>query len=55
MVIIGVVLLIVLLLKWKDLMVVFFDEIYVRIIGLKLGLFKVVFFILLFVFVVVVM
>lgn len=45
--IIGVVSLIVLLLKWKDLMVVFFDESHARSIGLNPGLLKVLFFTLL--------
>lgn len=45
--IIGVVSLVVLLLKWKDLMVVFFDETHSRTIGLRPGLLKAVFFILL--------
>ena len=45
--IIGFVSLVVLLLKWKDLMVVFFDESHARTIGLRPGLLKAVFFILL--------
>lgn len=45
--IIGVVSLAVLLLKWKDLMVTFFDESHARSIGLRPGLLKVVFFMLL--------
>lgn len=45
--IIGFVSLGVLLLKWKDLMVVFFDENHARSIGLRPGLLKAVFFILL--------
>jgi len=45
--IIGVVCLTVLLLKWKDLMVTFFDENHARSIGLKPDLLKVVFFTLL--------
>lgn len=45
--IIGFVSLAVLLLKWKDLMVVFFDESHARSIGLRPGLLKAVFFILL--------
>ena len=45
--IIGFVSLAVLLLKWKDLMVVFFDEGYARSIGLRAGLLKGVFFVLL--------
>ncbi|NGM46094.1 metal ABC transporter permease [Rhodobacter sp. SGA-6-6] len=45
--IIGFVSLAVLLLKWKDLMVVFFDESHARTIGLRPGLLKAVFFILL--------
>jgi ABC-type Mn2+/Zn2+ transport systems, permease components len=44
---IGVVSLAVLLLKWKDLMVVFFDENHARSIGLRPGLLKAVFFVLL--------
>ena len=47
LVIISVVSLSVLLLKWKDLLVVFFDENHARSIGLKPGLLKVVFFTLL--------
>ncbi|PWE27546.1 hypothetical protein C4N9_16000 [Pararhodobacter marinus] len=47
LVIIGVVSLTVLLLKWKDLMVVFFDENHARTIGLRPGLLKGVFFMLL--------
>ncbi|PJE31070.1 manganese/iron transport system permease protein [Pseudooceanicola antarcticus] len=47
LVIIGVVSLIVLLAKWKDLMVVFFDESHARSIGLRPGLLKAVFFVLL--------
>ncbi len=45
--IIGFVSLAVLLAKWKDLMVVFFDESHARSIGLRPGLLKAVFFILL--------
>ena len=45
--IIGVVSLAILLLKWKDLMVVFFDEGHARSIGLRPGLLKAVFFVLL--------
>ncbi|WP_340238101.1 metal ABC transporter permease [Sulfitobacter pontiacus] len=45
--IIGVVCLIVLLLKWKDLMVTFFDENHARSIGLRPELLKAVFFMLL--------
>ncbi|MFE3839117.1 metal ABC transporter permease [Pseudogemmobacter sonorensis] len=45
--IIGFVSLGVLLLKWKDLMVVFFDESHARSIGLRPGLLKAVFFVLL--------
>lgn len=45
--IIGVVSLIVLLAKWKDLMVTFFDESHARSIGLRPGLLKGVFFVLL--------
>ena len=45
--IIGVVCLTVLLLKWKDLMVTFFDENHARSIGLKPDLLKVIFFMLL--------
>ncbi|MDF0603708.1 metal ABC transporter permease [Psychromarinibacter sp. C21-152] len=45
--IIGVVSLIVLLAKWKDLMVTFFDENHARSIGLRPGLLKGVFFVLL--------
>ncbi|PTQ75121.1 metal ABC transporter permease [Celeribacter persicus] len=44
---IGVVSLAVLLMKWKDLMVVFFDENHARSIGLRPGLLKAVFFVLL--------
>ena len=47
LVIIGVVSLAVLLLKWKDLMVTFFDEKHARSIGLRTGMLKVVFFTLL--------
>ena len=47
LVIIGVVSLAVLLLKWKDLMVTFFDETHARSIGLRTGMLKVVFFTLL--------
>ncbi|NKB53963.1 MAG: iron chelate uptake ABC transporter family permease subunit [Rhizobiaceae bacterium] len=47
LVIISVVSLSVLLLKWKDLLVVFFDENHARSIGLNPGLLKVVFFTLL--------
>ncbi len=45
--IIGFVSLAILLLKWKDLMVVFFDESHARSIGLRPGLLKAVFFMLL--------
>lgn len=45
--IIGFVSLAILLLKWKDLMVVFFDESHARSIGLRPGLLKAVFFVLL--------
>lgn len=45
--IIGFVSLAVLTLKWKDLMVVFFDEAHARSIGLRTGLLKAVFFVLL--------
>ncbi|WP_194094514.1 metal ABC transporter permease [Marivivens aquimaris] len=45
--IIGVVSMAVLMLKWKDLMVVFFDENHARSIGLRPQLLKVVFFVLL--------
>lgn len=45
--IIGFVSLAVLLAKWKDLMVVFFDESHARTIGLRPGLLKAIFFILL--------
>lgn len=45
--IIGFVSLVVLLAKWKDLMVVFFDETHARSIGLRVGLLKAVFFVLL--------
>ncbi|MBU2935482.1 MULTISPECIES: metal ABC transporter permease [Pacificibacter] len=45
--IIGVICLVVLLAKWKDLMVTFFDETHARSIGLKPELLKVVFFMLL--------
>ncbi|NIZ12625.1 metal ABC transporter permease [Phaeobacter sp. HF9A] len=45
--IIGFVSLAILLVKWKDLMVVFFDESHARSIGLRPGLLKAVFFILL--------
>ncbi len=44
---IGVISLTVLLLKWKDLMVTFFDENHARAVGLRPGLLKAVFFILL--------
>lgn len=44
---IGFISLAVLLLKWKDLMVVFFDESHARSIGLRPGLLKAVFFVLL--------
>lgn len=47
LVIIGVVCLLVLLAKWKDLMVTFFDETHARSIGLKPELLKAVFFMLL--------
>jgi manganese/iron transport system permease protein len=47
LVIIGVVCLTVLLLKWKDLMVTFFDETHARSIGLKPEVLKAVFFMLL--------
>lgn len=46
-VIISVLCLIVLLLKWKDLMAVFFDESHARSIGLRVGALKVLFFTLL--------
>lgn len=45
--IIGFVSLVILLLKWKDLMVVFFDEYHARSVGLNAGLLKLVFFVLL--------
>lgn len=45
--VIGFVSLTILLLKWKDLMVVFFDESHARSIGLRPGLLKAVFFVLL--------
>ena len=45
--IIGFVSLVVLLAKWKDLMVVFFDESHARSIGLRPGLLKAIFFVLL--------
>ena len=45
--IIGLVSLAVLLLKWRDLMVVFFDESHARTVGLRPGLMKAVFFVLL--------
>ncbi len=45
--IIGFVSLAILLMKWKDLMVVFFDESHARSIGLRPGLLKAVFFVLL--------
>lgn len=45
--IIGLVSLAVLLAKWKDLMVTFFDEVHARSIGLRPGLLKAVFFVLL--------
>ncbi|MZR11955.1 iron chelate uptake ABC transporter family permease subunit [Maritimibacter sp. DP07] len=45
--IIGLVSLAILIMKWKDLMVVFFDESHARSIGLRPGLLKAVFFILL--------
>ncbi|MCW5715811.1 MAG: metal ABC transporter permease [Bauldia sp.] len=47
LVIIAVVSLVVLLAKWKDLMVVFFDETHARSIGLRPGVLRVVFFALL--------
>ncbi|MCZ4351811.1 metal ABC transporter permease [Roseovarius aestuarii] len=47
LVLIGAVSLVVLLAKWKDLMVVFFDESHARTIGLRPGLLKAVFFVLL--------
>lgn len=47
LVLIGVVSLTILLAKWKDLMVTFFDENHARSLGLKTGLLKVVFFALL--------
>lgn len=47
LVLIGGISLAVLLLKWKDLMVVFFDENHARTIGLRPGLLKAVFFVLL--------
>jgi len=45
--IIGLVSLVVLLAKWKDLMVTFFDENHARTVGLRPGLLKAVFFVLL--------
>lgn len=45
--IIGIVSLVILLAKWKDLMVTFFDESHARSIGLRPGVLKVVFFTLL--------
>ena len=45
--IIGVVSLVVLLAKWRDLVVVFFDETHARTVGLRPGLLKGVFFVLL--------
>ena len=45
--IIGFVSLVVLLVKWKDLMVTFFDESHARTIGLRPGLLKAIFFMLL--------
>ena len=45
--IIGFISLSILLLKWKDLMVVFFDESHARSIGLRAGLLKAIFFVLL--------
>jgi manganese/iron transport system permease protein len=45
--IIGIVSLVVLLAKWKDLMVAFFDENHARSIGLRPGLLRAVFFVLL--------
>jgi manganese/iron transport system permease protein len=45
--IIGVVSLVVLLAKWKDMMVTFFDENHARTVGLRPGLLKAVFFVLL--------
>lgn len=47
LVIIGVVSLLILTCKWKDLMVTFFDESHARSIGLRPGLLKAVFFVLL--------
>ena len=47
LVLIGVVSAVVLLAKWKDLMVVFFDESHARAIGLRVGLLKAIFFTLL--------
>lgn len=47
LVVIAVVSLAVMLAKWKDLMVVFFDESHARTVGLRPGLLKAVFFILL--------
>lgn len=47
LVIIGIVSLVVLLAKWKDLMVTFFDETHARSVGLRPGLLKAVFFVLL--------
>ena len=44
---IGLVSLVILLAKWKDLMVTFFDESHARAIGLRPGLLKAVFFVLL--------
>ncbi|EYD72261.1 metal ABC transporter permease [Limimaricola hongkongensis] len=45
--IIGAVCMVVLLLKWKDLMVAFFDETHARSVGLRPGLLRFVFFVLL--------
>lgn len=47
LVLIGIVSLAILLMKWKDLMVTFFDESHARSIGLRPGLLKAVFFVLL--------
>ena len=47
LVVIGTVTLAILLAKWKDLMVAFFDETHARTIGLNPGLLKAVFFVLL--------
>jgi manganese/iron transport system permease protein len=47
LVLIGAVSLVVLLLKWKDLMVAFFDETHARSVGLRPGLLRLMFFVLL--------